>query len=181
MQLELTSKRLTLSALCPADAPAFHEYRSNPEVSRYQGWEPRSLADAEDFIQRLQSVEFDTPDTWFQLGIRDATTSSLLGDLGVHFLDTRQVEVGVTVNPRHQRKRIALEALNCLLGYLFDELEKHRVTASIDPRNQACLALLRRLGFRQEAHFVESFWFKGEWVDDVQLAMLRREWTDRGA
>jgi RimJ/RimL family protein N-acetyltransferase len=29
---------------------------------------------------------------------------------------------------------------------------------------------------RQEAHFVRSLWFKGEWVDDMIFAMLASDW-----
>ena len=38
---------------------------------------------------------------------------------------------------------------------------------------------MERVGLRREAHFRESLWFKGEWVDDVIYAMLRREWQER--
>ena len=38
------------------------------------------------------------------------------------------------------------------------------------------MALLRRVGMRQEAHFRESLWFKGEWADDVVFAILQSEW-----
>jgi len=47
---------------------------------------------------------------------------------------------------------------------------------SVDPRNTASMALCRSLGLRQEAHHVESYRFRGEWVDDVIFALLAREW-----
>ena len=54
--------------------------------------------------------------------------------------------------------------------------ERHRIQASVDPRNVASMALLRSLGMRQEAHFRESLWLQDAWVDDVVFAMLAREW-----
>ncbi|MEZ5966932.1 MAG: GNAT family protein [Planctomycetota bacterium] len=63
-------------------------------------------------------------------------------------------------------------ALDCLLGRLC----KHRVFASVDPRNAASISLLRRVGMRQEAHFRQSLWMRGEWVDDVVFAILKSEW-----
>jgi RimJ/RimL family protein N-acetyltransferase len=63
-----------------------------------------------------------------------------------------------------------------LLDYLFTVLNKHRVFASVDPRNEASMALLRSVGMRQEAHFRQSLFWKGEWVDDVVLGLLRSEW-----
>ena len=38
---------------------------------------------------------------------------------------------------------------------------------------------IERLGFRKEAHFIESLFFHGQWVDDLVFAMLAREWKER--
>jgi len=31
----------------------------------------------------------------------------------------------------------------------------------------------------EEAHFRESLWFKGEWVDDMVFGILKSEWESR--
>jgi RimJ/RimL family protein N-acetyltransferase len=105
----------------------------------------------------------------------------LVGDVGVHFPSAPpdQVEVGFTVAPRHQVKGYGTEAVTGLLGFLFGSLRKHRVYASVDPQNRRSIALLERVGMRQEAHFRKSLWFKGEWVDDVVFAVLGSEWKGR--
>jgi len=55
------------------------------------------------------------------------------------------------------------------------------VRAELDPRNDASIALCRRLGMREEAHFVEDMWFKGEWADTGVYAILASEWTRQRA
>jgi hypothetical protein len=60
--------------------------------------------------------------------------------------------------------------------HVFGELGRHRIHASVDPRNLASMTMLRALGMRQEAHHRESLWLRGEWVDDVIFAMLASEW-----
>lgn len=178
---ELSTPRLRLSRLLPDDAPALHAYRADPEVCRYQSFVPGPLRDAEEFIARLLPNAFDTPGTWFQFGIRLRETELLVGDLGAHFLaaDPRQVEIGFTLAPERQGRGLATEAVRGLLDHLLGPCGKHRVIASVDPRNAPSLALLRRIGMRQEAHFRRSLWFKGEWVDDLVFAILAEEW--RGA
>ena len=52
----------------------------------------------------------------------------------------------------------------------------HRVIADTDAENVASWKTLERLGFRREAHFVESLWFKGNWASEYHYAMLDREW-----
>jgi RimJ/RimL family protein N-acetyltransferase len=63
-----------------------------------------------------------------------------------------------------------------LLRFLFEQLGKHRVTASCDPRNSPSVKVLEAVGMRREGHLVESTWSKGEWTDDLLFAILRREW-----
>ena len=176
---EIVTDRLILRPLSAADSEALFAYRSLPEVCRYQSWEPTSLQEAVSFIEDLGRTEFDTSGTWFQLGIRLRGSDDLIGDLGVHFLDDEQVEIGFTLAPAFQGQGLATEGVTGLLDHLFGLSGKHRVTASVDPRNTASLGLVRRIGMRQEAHFVQSVYFKDDWVDDVVFAVLASEWNGR--
>ena len=174
---EITTERLVLSKLQADDSKAVLAYRSLPEVCRYQTWEPRSLDDAFRFIEDLATIDFDTPGTWFQFGIRLRDSGELIGDLGVHFVeDGKQAEIGVTLSPGSQGRGLGTEAVTAMIEYLFGRLGKHRVFASVDPRNEPSLRLLRRVGMQQEAHLRLSLLFKGEWADDVVYAVLASEW-----
>ena len=81
----------------------------------------------------------------------------------------------------HQGKGFATEAVNCLLDYVFGKIAKHRVIAVADTRNAPAVRLLERVGMRREGHFIENIWFKGEWGDEFQYAMLEREWRAMAA
>lgn len=171
--------RLSIDRLKGDDAEALYRYRSNPEVTRFQNWEPSSLDEVRDFIARGSEVLPDTPGKWVQYGLYLKESGELVGDCGIHVLDDdpRQVEIGITLTPDHQGNGLASEALQAVLGYLFHSLNKHRVFGSVDPRNKASIALLERVGMRQEAHFVQSYWFKGEWADDMIYAILKSEFS----
>jgi RimJ/RimL family protein N-acetyltransferase len=58
----------------------------------------------------------------------------------------------------------------------FEVFELHRIIGRCDARNDASAGLMRRLGMRQEAHFVQNELFKGEWGDELVFAMLASEW-----
>lgn len=178
---EIRTRRLKLTPLVASDAPAMFKYRSDPEVCRYQTFEPGSPGEVEEFIGSLQSNPFDTAGTWFQFAVRLQESGQLIGDFGTHFSadDPRQVEIGFTVSPEHQGQGYGTEAVVGVLDYLFGTLQKHRVYASVDPRNEPSVALLKRIGMRQEAHFLKSLWFKGEWADDMVFGILESEWKSR--
>ena len=177
---DIVTDRLIVTPLDVADSEAQFAYRALPEVFRYQSWEPSCAEDAVKFIEGLGAVEFDSPGTWFQLGVRLRESGELIGDLGVHFLDdAKQVEIGFTLAPAAQGRGLGTEAVVGLLDHLFGSLQKHRVIASVDPRNEPSLRLLRRVGMRQEAYFRRSLLFKGEWADDIVFAVLASEWRER--
>ncbi len=46
-------------------------------------------------------------------------------------------------------------------------------------REISSIRMIERLKFRKEAHFKESYHLRGEWVDDIIYALLRKEWIDR--
>jgi RimJ/RimL family protein N-acetyltransferase len=173
--VELTTARLLLDRLHPQDAEALFACRADPAVARFQGWRPASVAEAHAFID---SQAEPAPGLWFQRAIRLRDGRALIGDLGVCLPATPgdSVEFGISLAPAHQGRGYAREALEALFHQGFDVLGWRRIHASVDPRNTACTALLQALGMRQEAHFRESLWLHGEWVDDVVFAMLAREW-----
>ncbi len=64
-----------------------------------------------------------------------------------------------------------------LLRLGFDGLGMHRIIGRLDARNTGSANLLKRLGMRQEAHFVRNEFLKGEWTDEAVFAMLAEEWN----
>lgn len=176
----LTSARLLLRRLHRDDVEGLCAYRSLPEVVRYQSWDSFGPDDAARLIESQSTAEPDIPGTWFQLAMVEAATGAFIGDCGLHCPkdNSLQMEIGITLSPLHQGRGYATEAMECLLSHLFGTLDKHRVFATTDVLNRPAAALFRRLGFRQEAHLVESPWCKGQWSSEYVFAMLRREWEE---
>ncbi len=174
----IDTSRLILDELRPADAAALFAYRSDPAVARYQGWQPVNQDEAADFIAAQASVEFASAGQWCQRAIRLREGGALIGDLGLHFPDASDdaFELGISLAPAHQGSGYAREALIQALNLVFGQLGYRRVVASVDPRNLRCVALLRALGLRQEAHHRQSLFWRGEWVDDLIFALLASEW-----
>jgi len=172
----IETERLLLRTLDLIDKNAFFGYRSMPEVYKYQAWRPKDTAEIEEFIIKNLAVRLNEKDTWLQLAVC-LPDGPLIGDIGVHFLgDGQQVEIGYTLSPEYQGRGYAAEAVRAVIAYLFSELGKHRVSASVDPENTKSVKLLEKLGFRKEAHFVRSFFMEGRWYDDCVYAILEDEW-----
>jgi RimJ/RimL family protein N-acetyltransferase len=177
---KIQTKRLNLRPLLPSDADTMFAYRSLSEICQYQSWEPKSVEEVLSFIDKTAKTEFNTTG-WYQVGIALSSDGRLIGDCGIHFLESysRTAEFGITIDPDMPGNGYAAEALDVIIKMLFTDLHKHRVFASIDPLNLPSMSLMKRLGLRQEAHFLQSLWFKDRWADDVVFAALESEWEVR--
>jgi RimJ/RimL family protein N-acetyltransferase len=195
----IETARIVLRRMIAEDALAFSQYRSDPEVARYQSWDaPYPLRRAQRFIAAMRGIKPGTPGEWMQLAITlrggaedggagnggadngGALDGSIIGDVAFCVLPDhpRQAEIGFTLAAAHQGKGYGSEAVRGLLSYLFEAFYLHRVRANCDPRNTASGRLLERVGMRHEGRFVDSLWLKGGWVSEDWYAILHREWIE---
>lgn len=172
------TKRLHIKPIHISDSQSIFTYRSDAETNKFQGWVAQNIEQVKTFILKNPTT-INTPNSWFQLSVVLKSTETVIGDIGIHFLGTenQQCELGCTFNKSYHGNGYAQEALKAVIHYLFVELNKHRITASIDPRNISSLKLFDRLHFRKEAHFKQSLFFNNEWVDDIIYACLKSEWS----
>ena len=176
------SARLLLRPLTEADVDDLVEYRSILEISRYVPFQPQSAADV---LARINGVwrqqTLEQEDDSITLGAELVESGKVIGDLMVRWLSAEHScgEIGYVFNPAYSGRGYATETAHAGLHLAFDDLGLHRVIARVDARNLASARLATRLGMRQEAHLLENEWFKGEWTDELDFAMLAQEWPSR--
>ena len=183
MTMLFESERLIFRLFVEGDLDVFYAYRSDPDVSRLQGWqEPYTREMAEKSLSEIVAVEPGTKGEWLQIALVEKSTGILIGDIAYKILssDESQVEIGLTLSRRYQGAGYGKEACTRLLSYLFNELNKRRVIANTDVLNTPASQVLEKTGFRREAHFVENLWFKGRWASEYWYGMLQKEWNERG-
>lgn len=180
-RLTIQTPRLSIRHLELHDLSDFYLYRSNPEVTKYQGFDVMTMEQAEKFIDDNSTKHFGKAGEWVQYGIEKNETKQLIGDCAIKLdpYDTRIAEIGITISHLEQKNGFAKEVLLGILTFLFDTKEIHRVVEIVDAENIASINLLKSTGFKQEGHFIENIYFKGKWGSEFQYAMLKREWDAR--
>ena len=164
---EIVTERLVLRLLQHEDVTAFTAYRRDPDVARYQSWDPSfTTADGERLVAAQQGVDFGEPGPWVQVAAVDRATGALCCDCAVRVAtdQPRTAEVGVTLAPARQGGGLASEALAAVVTRLFGRHGIHRIYAQADDRNVAVHRLLDRLGFRCEARLVEAEIRRSIWL-----------------
>ena len=180
----LETERLLLRPFTADDFEALRAIQSRPDVARWLYWEPRD--DAEVRASLKKKVEGSTlagDGDSISLAVVLKTSHEVIGD-GVLFLLSavhRQGEIGFVFHPDHHGHGYATETARLLLRLAFDEFGLHRVIGRLEPRNTASARVLERVGMRQEAHFVENEYVKGEWQSEFVYALLEREWRARSS
>ena len=171
----ISTERLKIRQVQPEDSEDIYRYRSLSEVNRFESFHPEELSAVEEFIEKSET-RIDIPDTWVQLVLILKEKDILIGDIGLHFLqDIAQVEIGYALDPAFQGKGYAEEAVRGVMKYLFKDLKKHRVMASVDPDNERSIHLLEKLRMRKEAHFKKSYLIGSVYYDDCIYALLDEE------
>ena len=173
-----TTRRLKIRNLKESDLDDFHLYRSNPEVTKYQGFDTYTREQAKSFIAEHQNKLLIIPGEWIQFAIENVSSRQLVGDCAVYLKphDSRIAEMGITISHLHHRKGYAKETMLGLMNFLFSKKGIHRIEETVDAENLASIRMMESLSFRKEAHFIENTFFKGKWGSECQYAMLRREW-----
>jgi RimJ/RimL family protein N-acetyltransferase len=178
--LPITTSRLVLRRLAPADWKDLLELMADEEFFHYQDGVP---LDEDSVLRWLESdvhVKLTTPDQPFYLAIQLQDGGKLIGYLSLTFSDLQRLLVtfNIGLNRSFQRKGFALEAAEAVLGFCFEGLKLHRFAGWCDSRNTAACRLLEKVGMRREGEFLKNRWLHGEWTNSIWYALLEEEYRE---
>lgn len=179
-RLDVLGERVRLRPLLDTDVAAMVVYRGDAAVCRFLPFEPQSAADIRERIGHLfggTSLEGDRGGVVLAIERRDDGT--VIGDLVLFHLDADSgtAEIGWVVSPAAAGRGLATEAVRARVDTAFTVYGLRRLVARIDADNVRSIALAERVGMRREAYLVENEWFGGRWRDEVDFALLAREWS----
>ena len=184
----LQSPRLFLRELHSADCPALGEIESDPVVTRYLPFDPRTPDETRTYIESAVQEQSAIPRLTYDLAIvvRDEhlhsrTPATLIGrcGLGIRRPEHREAVIWYELHPNQWGKGYAVEAATAVLKLGFGQLGLHRIWADCDPRNTASCRVAQHLGMKREGHLRENYYLKGEWCDTAVYGILEDEWRAR--
>ena len=165
MRDEIRTQRLLLRRARPEDLSGLHAVMSDPAAMRYWSTPPhRSLEETREWLESMIAAPGHERDDFIV-----EHEGRVVGKAGCW----RVPEIGFILHRDLWGLGLAREALAAIIPYLFDRFAIPAITADVDPRNAASLALLRRLGFTQTGR-AERTWLVGEeYCDSIYLALPR--------
>lgn len=154
------------------DLGPLHAILSNPVAMRYWSTLPhKNLGVSREWLKSMMaSPEGESDD--FVVTFEDR----VIGKAGFW----RLPEIGYIFHPDHWGQGLARECLSALIARAFQRSAVDAITADVDPRNQASLGLLGKLGFVETGRKQATWLIGDEWCDSVYLE-LRRDGIVGGA
>lgn len=159
MSYILHSERIKLRAILETDTEAIYNYRSLPEVAKYQYWEPFTMEQTQDFVSRCCNPNLDEEDQWIGLAIM--YQGEVIGDCAFKVSDNI-AEVGCNISPEYQGMGLAKESLNILIRYFLKNKDVKEIIGITDSRNIASVRLMQSLGMVKVLDFETRLVCKGE-------------------
>ncbi|MGB2740334.1 MAG: GNAT family protein [Cognaticolwellia sp.] len=175
----LSSQRIYLRPITIADYPAIKVYRQDPQNCRYI--RPYESDDAlKVIVQQLSQAWHLTAENWNGLAICMQDDDALVGEIAFRIDDwqSQRAEIGYRLSEAVAGKGICTEAVNLLIGYLFEEFGFYKLIAKCDTRNIASCRVLEKLNFTREGFFKQHYLMGDEWTDQYDYGLLVSNWLE---
>lgn len=173
---EITTPRLLLRKMQPADAAAIFTLRTHEQVMKYIDKEPmKTVEEAALLIEKITGdLDNNNGITWAVC--LQQNKEQLIGTVGFWRIvkENYRAEIGYMLHPGHWRKGLMEEAVKAAAEYGFTKMNLHSIEANINPNNAASAALLEKLAFVREAYFKEDYYFRGQFIDTAIYSLLNR-------
>ncbi|GAB4454540.1 MAG: GNAT family protein [Armatimonadaceae bacterium] len=180
----LRGERVILRGIRREDLPLLWVFNNDLEVELAGGGDPPMPQS----LERLQA-EWDKnagdggrDGAWFAIEV----DGKFIGQCGLHGFDScrgihHHCKLGIGIGDKdYWSKGYGTEAVRLLVDYAFRYWNVHRVWLTTHSRNERAIRCYEKCGFLEEGRLREHLFLDGEFVDQVQMGILRREWQEAG-
>ena len=175
----LSGERVRLTALTLDDLPTIARWYEDAEFMRLydaRPAQPKSRTELEQWLAERHKAK-----DMVAFAVRPQGSDGLIGTveldgiLWVHGV----CGFGIAIGDRaHWGQGYGYEAACLSLAFAFDELNLHRVTATVFSYNARSIALLEKLGFQREGVYREFLQRDGARHDMLLYGLLHWEWQN---
>jgi [ribosomal protein S5]-alanine N-acetyltransferase len=173
----LAAERVVLRPPALRDAADLYAVLSDAETMRY--WSTVAMTDPAEARRLIEMArEEQAAHTMYEWALALRADNRVVGSCCLFNFEWNngRAELGFVLVRRLWGQGLMREGLVTLLDFAFGRLGLRRLEADVDPRNEASLVLLERLGFRREGVLRERWNVGGELQDAVLLGLLAREY-----
>jgi RimJ/RimL family protein N-acetyltransferase len=176
LTVPVRTARLNLREFVSSDFAAIHAYSSDPRVTRYLFFGPRSEESTAEYLEELLASQRERPRTRFELAVEEVISGRLIGACDLSLIEANVVDLGYMLGAEQWGKGYATEMALALVHAAFFELRAERVISTVDVNNAASIRVLEKIGMRWEAVYRKHRRAKNRWWDCHLFTLPREVW-----
>lgn len=181
--IELESERLIFRKFKQEDFPIVFDWLSNAENMKYRSSEPKSEAEAHEYLNRaIFSVEAEDCEN-FRYAVVLKEDNLLIGSCEIYYTHSNPAFLAWELHRNYWQQGFGTEIGETLLKFGFETLNLRRIIADCNVRNRGSYRIMELIRMRREAHFIKAqraqrgnSVLNHEWCDRYQYAILQEEW-----
>jgi ribosomal-protein-alanine N-acetyltransferase len=177
LDLPLRTERLVLRDFQAEDVDAIHAYASDPDVTRYMFYEPRTIAETRDYLARMLDSQRRKPRRIWEVGVTLAEDGRLVGACDLTLDGPHQGDLGFILARAVWGLGYATEAAQTLVRAGFEHLGLTRIFATCDVANGASARVLEKAGLVRETILDQHKFARGQWWTSFLYAISREQWS----
>lgn len=165
------------------DAPAIHDWLSDPEVSRFtEGAPDKTPVPTWDEAEESRIREWYTSrarqSDRLDLAVIDRASGHCVGEtvLNMWSPSDRSCNFRIIMTSDGRDRGLGTEAVRLTVGYGFETLGLHRISLTVYGHNPRGRRAYENAGFVLEGTRREALRYGDVWVDDHDMAILASEW-----
>ncbi|MBQ4051368.1 MAG: GNAT family N-acetyltransferase [Oscillospiraceae bacterium] len=173
----IETERLILRRYSPKDAQAMYEnWASDDEVTKFLMWPTHSSVQVSENVLNDWAGHYAEED-YYHWAIVLKEIDMPVGDIAVVGQNdlAQSAHIGYCIGRKWWHRGITSEALQAVIGYLFDQIGFLRIESRHDPNNPHSGAVMRKCGMKYEGTLRQSDWNNQGICDAVWYAILADE------
>lgn len=158
------------------DLEEYYHFASDPFVSERTLWNRHeSTEDTRLFLEKVQRSFVEK--IAYRWAVIYKPEQRLIGRIGFIHLDEIHscAEIGYAISSRYWGKGITTEALKEVVKYGYSHMNINRIEGRCNIDNLSSARVMKKVGMKEEGILREKFQIKGEFVDQIQFAMIRKD------
>ncbi len=177
MKLPIRTQRLELRDFQAADCAAMHEYRSDPNVTRFMFFGPDTGDDTKEYLHSILETQLAEPRQIWELAVVDTARSCVIGGCDLTLESSLEADLGYILARYVWGNGYGTEIARALVERGFSDLGLRRIFATCDPENHASHRVLEKAGLVFESNLIRHKYAKGRWWNSELHALTRDQWS----
>jgi [ribosomal protein S5]-alanine N-acetyltransferase len=173
--VRLQGASVILRELRAGDIDGLAAILSDDRVTGWLSFDSRSRSEATGLLEGIVERSTQDPRTEYYLAIVQPPDDEVLGLCRLALEGVQAATLGFAIQADRWGQGLATDAAATMIDFGFRALDLHRITATIEPTNQASLAIAKKLGMSYEGRLRDHDFAHGDWHDSLLFSVLAHD------